>query len=414
MRVAPLVIERCLGIDNVNRPERADKSRYQELLNVDVTDSGSIHRRMGGASVYSGAPHSLGTDGTDLLFVEGTTLNRLEADGSATTLRSDLTSAARMYYFTLNGVIYYSNGSDSGVYQGGLSRSWGLPIPPRPTLAAAVGNLLSGKYLVSLTYMRDDGQESGASAPVMVDVTAGGFSVANVIPSTDSSVEYICVYISSADGEILWRQARLSNEVATFTVGGEIVASGVPLMTANMAAPPTCKQMTFYRGRLYMVSGGTIWHTEPWSYELVSLDRNFMFLDGPVTLLEAVENGIWVGTKKETLFLSGLDPMADGGFQVRSRQGTGAIDGAHTAIDGFVLGRDGVAPGRVAIWAGSEGIFAGDSNGQLIDLTSQYFVPPDVDEGWACYEKTADMSRVLFGFKTSAGYGSGDINVSST
>ena len=414
MRVAPLKIERCLGIDNVNRPERADKARYQELLDVDVTDSGSIHRRMGGTDIYSGAAHSLGTNGSDLLFVDGTNLVRLEANNTTTTLRSDLRSGDRMRYLALNDALYYSNGTDSGVYQNGASRSWGLPIPPRPTLTATVGDLLVGKYLVSLTYMRDDGQESGASAPVMVDVTAGGFSVANVVASTDAGVDHICVYISSADGEILWRQAKMPNDSALFTVAGGLLASGVELRTANMAAPPTCTKMVFYRGRIYMVSGGTLWHTEPWNYELVSFDRNFIFLDGPIAMLEAVENGLWVGTKKETMFLSGSDPLADGGFQIRSRQRTGAIDGAHTTVDSFVLGRDGVAPGRVAIWAGSEGIFAGDSNGLLIDLTSKFFVPPDVDEGWACYEKTADASRVLFGFKTGAGYGSGDVITTTT
>lgn len=414
MRVTPLTIERCLGIDNVNRSERADKSRYQDLLNVDVTDSGSIHRRMGGADVYSGTAHSLMTNGSELLFVDGTNLMRLEDNDSTTMLRSDLRGGDRMRYLALNGVVYYSNGTDSGVYHGGVSRSWGLPIPPRPTLAVTVGDLLAGKYLVSLTYMRNDGQESGASAPVMVDVTAGGFAVSDVVASEDAGVEYICVYISSADGEILWRQAKLPNSSASFTVAGGLLASGVELRTANMAAPPICTKMVFYRGRLYLVSGGTLWHTEPWNYELVSFDRNFMFFDGPIAMLEAVENGLWVATKKETMFLSGSDPFADGGYQIRARQRTGSIDGAHTTVDSFVLGRDGVAPGKVAIWAGSEGIFAGDSNGQLIDLTSNYFAPPDVDEGWACYEKTADASRVLFGFKTSATYGSGTITVTTT
>lgn len=410
MRIAPLTIERCLGIDNVNRPERADKSRFQELLNVDITDVGSIHRRMGTALAYSGNAHSLMAYGSELLFVEGTSLLKLESDGTTTTIRSDLTSTRKMASLELDGKLYYSNGTDSGVYSLGATRSWGLSLPEPPLLVATTGDLLNGTYKLSITYKRSDGQESGASVPASIAITDGGIRV-TVVASTDPDVSSMCIYCTSCDGEVLWRQATMSNEDASFTIGSGLLNSGAPLLTKNMVAPPSCEKIVFYRGRLYMSSGTTIWHTEPWNYELVSLDRNFVYFDSKVTMLEAVETGLWVGTRDKSFFLSGSDPMADGGFQLRTKTATGCINGASTVIDSFVMGREGIPGGKVAIWASRDGIFAGDGNGNLIDMTSNYFVPPDADEGWACFEKNPDVTRVLFGFKTTSGYGTSNINI---
>jgi hypothetical protein len=165
--VKPFVIDNFRGLANVGRHQKLSKELLSVAHNIDIDNSGVVRRRAGSNIAYHSATASGAmTDGRDLLFREGTSLKRLEPDGTAAALRSDLTDTDRpLKSLLINelGSIFYSDGVTTGVYQNRASRSWGLSVPPAPVVTATVGDLIAGAYQVALTYMRNDGQEGGAS-----------------------------------------------------------------------------------------------------------------------------------------------------------------------------------------------------------------------------------------------------------
>jgi hypothetical protein len=349
------------------------------------------------------------TDGRDLLFREGSGLKRLEKDGTTTVVHRGFTENAPLASLLLNGRLYYSDGTLTGVYANGESRSWGLAVPASPVCSLTIGDLPAGGYQIATTFIRDDGQESGASPAVISRPTAsqGGIRV-TVAPSSDPSVEGIAVYASSIDGEVLWRQGVLDNEEVTVVLSGNLVGEGPELLTQHMGPPLPGSILGFYRGRIYIADGRVLRYTENfWRQELMSTDYDFMQFPDEITAVLPVEGGIWLGTRAEAMFLSGDDPDAEGGgLRVRSRIGVGVLQGTGQTIDGDIMAFARLNPGRLAVWATTAGIYAGDGTGQFRNLTGAIFVPPDARRGVSYVLANPGMDQYVFSLTTPAGYGS--------
>ncbi len=117
------------------------------------------------------------------------------------------------------------------------------------------------------------------------------------------------------------------------------------------------------------------------SYELTQLDHNQIPCGAYINNILPVENGIWVTTEKESFFLAGRGPDIDGGFQIQARTPGFSSRGGFIVDD---LGGRKMTPGPVALWVADGGIYAGDGNGQLRNVSGDYWVPPagDTDYGY--------------------------------
>lgn len=69
--------------------------------------------------------------------------------------------------------------------------------------------------------------------------------------------------------------------------------------------PPRAEFMTYYNGRVYMGLDGVIWATELYQYDYVDATRTYMPVEGKVSGLQAVTDGIFVGTEKGCYFCRG-------------------------------------------------------------------------------------------------------------
>jgi len=112
----------ALGLNTRAGPSRliADQDtglcELAQAINVDVDSFRRISRRSGAAATACTVPaHSLYSVLQTTLFVSDFSLCRLEDDYSHTVLAS-LDSNYRMSYLYLNGLIYFSNGTDKGIY----------------------------------------------------------------------------------------------------------------------------------------------------------------------------------------------------------------------------------------------------------------------------------------------------------
>jgi len=69
--------------------------------------------------------------------------------------------------------------------------------------------------------------------------------------------------------------------------------------------PPRAEFMTYFNGRIYMGIEGVVWATELYQYDYVDATRTYMPIEGRLTGLHAVTDGIFIGTSKGTFFCQG-------------------------------------------------------------------------------------------------------------
>ena len=135
-------------------------------------------------------------------------------------------------------------------------------------------------------------------------------------------------------------------------------------------APPLAEFITYYKGRIYLGSRKWIWGTELYRYDEVDRTRNFVQVTSDLTMLEAVENGIFVGAEDGIRFLSGTlskglkhDKISDA---VPVRGSVARMPASRV----YPQARDSVpAEGNAIVFLTNQGIMAGFDNGQIFNLT---------------------------------------------
>lgn len=72
-----------------------------------------------------------------------------------------------------------------------------------------------------------------------------------------------------------------------------------------LGAPPLATSLAYYNGRIYLANGKTLWATELFLYGLVDKTRTYLQFESDITMVGAVSNGLYVGTRTAVWFLSG-------------------------------------------------------------------------------------------------------------
>lgn len=387
-----------MGINNVVPAEKCKPTELQTATNVDINIAKQVLNREGYDLKYSGNVHSLFSNGvngnaTFKLFREGALLNKLNSDYTATTLRSGIPRTNWMQYLALNNLVYYSDTIITGITDGTLagSRSWGLVVPPpQLVLTETTGLLPSGRYLCSLTYIRDDGQESGAPRSIYIDLPTSnaGIAISNIPESTDPGVDYVYIYLSTRNGEVLYLASAIANGVSSVTYAGDTKEFSKRLTTQFMGSPHTGHMIQFYNGRIYVVKDNAVWYTLPYNYELMDLAHGFFQFPDRVTLFAPVRGGIWVSYKNgKTFFLEGTDP--EKGFITNLKTDSGAHEGSQrpdeVTIKGEII--------RGWYWTGNDGIYLGLDGGTLLNKTEDRYEPGSANYSVSFIKKTQDGSK---------------------
>ena len=369
-----------LGLRNTVPSDRFGLGDLEAAQNVDIDDSQRVARRYGhGAAVVSGACRSLWSDGLTALVVRNdTTLVQILPDYTLRTLRTGLTPGLDMSFEALAARVYYSNGMETGVIEGGRSRSWGLEIPGVPTATTAGGVLPAGRYQFAVTHLRSDGQESGSSRAGIIALSdIGGISLSGITVSSDPDVSEAAIYFSKRDGEMpaLFRAGIIPNGNTTFSY--QIEASmQIPLRTQHFRPPPAGQFVDTINGRTLVAKGDTLYYSEPYAPELFDLRKNFRFA-GPIVMVAALDSGVYVGTEARVIWLDGKTPE-DWAYSERLMYG--AVRGAVTKTSRDLV-LDGQGVKRVAVFATKQGICVGEDGGGIINLTRERYAYPIQDKG---------------------------------
>lgn len=380
------------GLRNDVTPERFADTDLAVATNVDLDNSGKLLSRGGYTKKINGTFHSMWSDGDFCLFVTGTELHRLNTGlTSSTVIRNDLTAGLEMSYAAVNGQVYYSNGSQSGIYSQSGNRTWGITPPVyQPLAQAAYGDMATGRYQFALTYVRNDGQESGTGIADLIDITTGAINFTDIPVSPDPSVTHKIIYLTPCNGDVLYRAATLENATTSLVYrGGQIFT---PLETQFKQQVPQGKVAGYFSGYMYVSNGQWLYYSDPHGLELFN-PLNYLGFAANITLFAPVQDGVFIGTNKGIHFMNGRDPSTS---ILVDRADYGAIPGTLVYIPASqVKGLEKAPDEVVPVWTSREGICCGISGGQLLNLTQEKWKMGAANSGAAVYRKITGNSQYI-------------------
>lgn len=162
-----------------------------------------------------------------------------------------------------------------------------------------------------------------------------------------------------------------------------------------LGAPPLATDLALLNGRIYLANGPVVWATELYQYSYVDKTRNFLQFESDVTMLAATNDGLFVGTKTHTWYLSG--PF--GQMNRDEAAATGVFSGskAYVPRENINLQAQGVsAASKMAIvFMGEMGIFAGVDGGACFNLTNDKVWFPVAISAAAMFRRQDGMNQYI-------------------
>ena len=377
-----IIFKDFTGLRNDRPPERFTTTDLVTATNVDIDNSGMPKRRLGQTLIDTVVRHSVWADvaQTQMFAVETNTGYLVSFDNNfvSTTLRGMSSKTLRVSYSKVNDRVYYSTEQDIGIIENGANRSWGLPVPPLPGIVnIGAGSMPTGTYQFVLTYMRTDGQESGASLAGVVTVPDQSGITFSLPTPTDPQIAAMNLYISTPDGAIMYLAGTVASNATQIAYLNNTLELNYPLQTQFLSPPPAGQLVMYYRGHMFVAAGDTIYPSEPYAYELFDLRKGFS-LDGKVTLLapiedkerpglaEGMDSGFFIGTTRSCGILVGKDPI---GFQYVPKVNYGAITGTLVMVDGSLYGDDKAGARLLPMWLTTAGICVGMPQMEVQNIT---------------------------------------------
>ena len=371
-------ITKFKGLKNTVAEERLLPGELSEAYDIDIDGVGAVRTRQGLTAVSATASHSMWSSGDFCFVAQGTTLYRMSSSGALTQVAT-LTSTRPISYMESNGTVYWSNGTDTGRIVRGAAKRWGIAPPVgQPRASVTVGSLPAATYKYAMTFIRSDGEESGARTAATFELNAvGGIAFTSFPTSSDPDVAGFSLYLSGPNGTEMYHIGTFPSSTTTVNHRNEATRLGVALDPEYAEAAPAGTIVEKLAGVAYVADGSVIWYSDPYRMERFRRGSRFLQFPGLVTMVAAVDDGLFVATESSTWFLGGTEPTTMKPSRVLE---SGAIPGTVAKVDSSELDADDdedTSPTRPSVfWMSTHGIIAGRSGGQVEKLTyDTYGIP---------------------------------------
>lgn len=297
--------------------------RLRNAVNVDIDSTGHLRRRQGAGKVVQGtAVRSIWFDGENGpgYFADGAALKTFNPVGLPPYQAfqiATVTAGGKIAFCQHAGSVFWTDGVTGGQIISGVNQTWGIAPPTSiPTLQETTGSLNDGTYQVTYTYVRANGEESGASIGAQITIShsnrhldgTAGLNVGNIFASPDPSVTAINVYCTAPNATVPMRVLTMPN-----LGGGDgavyVADSFAQALATQFFTQPPAGSIVFSHGaRVWVVSGSFLFYSEAFAPGWFSPAFNFLPMPGPVGVALPVEDGVFVGTDQGQFFLPGMDP----------------------------------------------------------------------------------------------------------
>lgn len=382
-----LTFKSFTGIHNVLPSERLGEGALVEARNVDVGLSGEVRRRGGYVRASADCHKNLWQAAGFMLATINGELVAFDAAGRRV-VSPVLGGTSRVWYCNLpDGRTVFSNGNINGVTDGHTTTGWGVPTPESAGVPMPVsGELHRGEYRYLVTHVRlADGLEGAPCEGGSVRLDEGGLLVTD-LPRLDGYG--VNVYLSGRDGGECFLAGTTSG--SAFSYLGTNEALVLPCRTLNETPMPAGRLLAFWRGRTLVARGSTLYASQPHRWEAHLPSRDFKHFPAPITLVQPVDAGIFVGTEQALHFLVGdqFDTLA----QSRTVAGR-VVLGSGCAVPGEDIQRgDATGAGGAMVCIAGGALTAGFSDGAINQL-QQYST--DVAEVAATFRTVGGVPQYL-------------------
>lgn len=371
-----------LGINN--RVPDSDLARIEggkkagdflrNAVNVDITTQGNLRRRPGVAQLQACSDaHSLHGTSAAMFYVDGDTLYKYPR----TAVRAGLTPTLGVSYAEgPSGEVYWSNGQVLEKIVGNASVIVGVPVPnPAPSVTASTGgSLAAGRYQVAITALSADGEESGATWPIQVDVPENGRIVVAGLPGT-----LVNLYVSPTNGDLLFLVATTTAVTYTIPVIGQLSQQ---LITLGLRPMPAGTIVRWFNARLLVASNNALYYSEPFAPALHNPAKNYVLFKSPIQLVVPCDDGVYVATAEETYWLRGKDPSA--------------AELSDVLPYGGVPGTDSKVKNSTDVWwFSTRGIVVGNTQGQAKNVQEETVAVEQAGSGAALYREQNGLRQML-------------------
>ena len=301
-----LTFEKFSGINNVLPDHRLAPDALTVADNVDIGLTGEIRRRAGYSELLA-TGHANRHQAKDFMLRTvdgGVLLQTKRAAGARVTLYPSL-GVSRVWYCNLpDGRTAFSNGLIRGITDGSTVTGLGIPIPSSlGALTPVSGDLFPGDYRYQLTYVRlSDGLEGGPAYSEPVAVPDGGIVLTGL---PELAGHKINVYLTSHNGEHAFLAGSTTNGAFSFTGKNDKLI--LPCRTDFMYPAPAGSIMAFYGARVLIAVGPVLYASRPNGWELFDIRRDFKQFTDDITMIQPVDDGVYVGTTTELAFLAGAE-----------------------------------------------------------------------------------------------------------
>lgn len=311
-----LTFKSFTGINNVIpsgrlvHDQEAKTAELASAVNVDIGLTGEIRRRAGYSELLATCHKNLHqANGFILATVDGGDLIAMNADGGARVTLYPSLGVSRVWYCNLpDGRTTFSNGLIRGITDGLTATTWGVTRPSGVgAITEVAGSLFAGEYRYGLTHVRlSDGLEGAPvySSPIQIE---GGIVLTGLPVLAGHKTN---VYIIGHDSDYAYLAGSTTNAAFSFT--GKNDALTVPCRTDNMDVAPSGTVTAFSGGRVLVAADNVLYASRPHMIESFDCLRDFKQFSNPITLIQPVDDGIYVGTTTELVFMAGaeFDKMA--------------------------------------------------------------------------------------------------------
>lgn len=160
-------------------------------------------------------------------------------------------------------------------------------------------------------------------------------------------------------------------------------------------APLPGQHIEYYNGRLYVARNQTIWYSEVNYFNQVDRRYNFIQFENEITMMRAVNDGIWVCVgdvnRQNTYFIQGATRED---FTLRSFASYGCIEGSDVSITDAGKVGEGLT-GKAVMWASDGGICIGANSGQFINITDGKVNTPNKRYGAGLFRDENGLAQYI-------------------
>jgi hypothetical protein len=194
------------------------------------------------------------------------------------------------------------------------------------------------------------------------------------------------------NGQGLWLSPVIDETPTLGPVAGELL--GDPIHATDLEA---------YKGRIYLADRKTLWATELYRYHLINRTRGFMQFEADITLVMAVDDGMYVGTQAGLYFIQGTY----GAFKLSIINADAVIPGSGQVVPTELVhpqARNGPVPaGSSAVFMTSGGIIAGFDGGSCYNLTIDAMVFPGGISAAALFRQDSGANHYVAAIDSAGG-----------